>query len=165
MIRNIVRQFSSKNLTHVNTKGEASMVSISHKTPTLRTAVTQCSVYLPDGIDVAIRENNVKKGDVLSCARIAGIMAAKQTHSIVPLCHPIALSSVNIDFELKSKKLIITSKAETYGTTGVEVDSMMATSAAALTVYDMVKALSKKVVINNIRLLSKTGGKSGDFKA
>lgn len=160
----MLRRFSTKVLTHVDASGKASMVSISHKTPTLRTAVTQCSVYLPDGIDVAIRENNVKKGDVLSCARIAGIMAAKQTHTIVPLCHPIALSSVNIDFELKSKKLIITSKAETYGTTGVEVDSMMATSAAALTVYDMVKALSKKVVINNIRLLSKTGGKSGDFK-
>jgi cyclic pyranopterin phosphate synthase len=147
----MIRRFSSK--------------ALSHKTPALRTAITQCSVYLPDGIDVAIRENNVKKGDVLSCARIAGIMAAKKTHTIIPLCHPIALSSVNIDFELKNKKLIITSKAETYGTTGVEVDSMIATSAAALTVYDMVKALSKKVVINNIRLLSKTGGKSGDFKA
>jgi len=161
----MLRRFSTKALTHVDASGKASMVSISHKTPTLRTAITQCSVYLPDGIDVAIRENNVKKGDVLSCARIAGILASKQTHTIIPLCHPITLSSVNIDFELKNKKLIITSKAETYGTTGVEVDSMMATSAAALTVYDMVKALSKKVVINNIRLLSKTGGKSGDFKA
>ena len=158
-----IRQFSS--LTHINTKGEAFMVNISNKTPTLRTAITQCSVYLPDGIDVAIRENNVKKGDVLSCARIAGILAAKQTHNIIPLCHSINLSSVNIDFELKNKKLIITSKAETYGNTGVEVDSMMATSVAALTVYDMTKSISKKVVINNIRLISKTGGKSGTYNA
>ena len=165
MLRNLVRSFSTKKLTHVNNKGEASMVSVGHKTPTLRTAVASCSVYLPDGLDTLIKENALKKGDIIAAARLSGILAAKKTSELVMLCHPVSISSVTLDFDLKPKKMIITSRVEAYDKTGLEMEAITAVGVAAINVYDFGKAVSKKIVINNIRLLSKTGGKSGDFKA
>jgi len=165
MLRNLVRQFSTKKLTHVNNKGEASMVSVGHKSPTLRTAVASCTVHLPDGLDTLIKENALKKGDIIAAARLSGILASKKTSELVMLCHSVSISSITLDFDLKPKKLIITSRVEAYDKTGLEMEAITAVGVAAINVYDFGKAVSKKIVINNIRLLSKSGGKSGDFKA
>ena len=157
------RLFSSSRLTHIDVNGKANMVDVSNKVSTLRTAVVQAVVYLPDGIDYMIKENQIQKGDVLSVARVAGIQAAKQTSYLIPLCHQINLNKVSIDFELKSKKLHITATSKSYDVTGVEIESFVAANVAAITIIDMCKAVSKKMVISNVRLVSKTGGKSGDY--
>jgi cyclic pyranopterin monophosphate synthase len=155
----------TEQLTHLNDRGEAMMVDVSDKSITKRTAVAGCQVRMSMATLEAILAGNAPKGDALGTARIAGIMAAKQTANLIPLCHPLPLSKVAVEltpdrelpgFQIRST---ITIKAET----GVEMEALTAVSIAALTLYDMAKALEKSMQIENIRLISKTGGKS-DFK-
>ena len=156
---------SNTQLTHLNAQGEAMMVDVSDKVVTKRTAVAGCQVRMSVATLEAILAGNAPKGDALGTARIAGIMAAKQTANLIPLCHPLPLSKVAVeltpDFELPGFQIrsTITIKAET----GVEMEALTAVSIAALTLYDMAKALEKSMKIDNIRLISKTGGKS-DFR-
>ena len=155
---------SSEPLTHLNDRGEAMMVDVSDKSITKRTAIAGCQVRMSLATLEAILAGNAPKGDALGTARIAGIMAAKQTANLIPLCHPLPLSKVSVeltpDLELPGFQIrsTITIKAET----GVEMEALTAVSIAALTLYDMAKALEKSMQIENIRLISKTGGKS-DF--
>lgn len=152
-------------LTHLDDAGNAAMVDISAKDSTVREAVAQGRISMSADALAAIREGAVKKGDVLATARIAGIMAAKKTSELIPLCHPLALSKVAVDFEFEDNAICITALARLTGQTGVEMEAMTATFAALLTIYDMVKALDKSMVISDVRLLSKSGGKSGDWRA
>ncbi|MEW4466708.1 cyclic pyranopterin monophosphate synthase MoaC [Parasphingorhabdus sp. JC815] len=152
-------------LTHIDEKGAAHMVDISAKQDTVREANAEGFISMkPDVLD-AIRANSMKKGDVLSTARIAGIMAAKKTSDIIPLCHPLALSKVTVDFIFQNAGITVHSMARLTGKTGVEMEALTAASVALLTIYDMSKAMQKDMVISDIRLLSKSGGKSGDWTA
>jgi cyclic pyranopterin phosphate synthase len=151
-------------LSHVNENGAAHMVDISDKVPSKRVAIATAMVQTTAEVIRQIQENTNKKGDVLSTARIAGIMAAKQTSNLIPLCHPLSIDAVTVTFEVNSKTIRITSQVTTTGKTGVEMEALSAVSIAALTVYDMCKAVDKKMVITHIQLEEKTGGKSGPFK-
>lgn len=152
-------------LTHINEQGRAKMVDISDKEITARKAVACSSIEVTKEIYEAISHGQVKKGDVLSVAQVAGIMAAKKTSDIIPMCHPIALTGVDINFEWETESYIlkIYAEAKTKGSTGVEMEALTAASAAALTVYDMCKAMSKGMIIGKTYLLQKSGGKSGDY--
>lgn len=154
--------------THFNQQGRAKMVDISEKKTTVRTASAKTSVYVIEEIYQNITDHKMKKGDVLSVAQVAGIMAAKNTSNWIPMCHPISLSGVDIAFDWEKVdekyKLHIEVSVKTKGSTGVEMEALTAASATALTVYDMCKAIDKGIVIGETYLLSKTGGKSGDFK-
>jgi cyclic pyranopterin phosphate synthase len=141
------------------------MVDVSAKAATMREAVAGGRIDMSAEAVRAIADGLVKKGDVLATARIAGIMAAKKTAEIIPLCHPLALSSVEVDLTLDEKGVAVRATARLTGQTGVEMEALTAASAALLTVYDMAKAIDKVMVIGDIRLLSKTGGKSGDWRA
>ena len=152
-------------LTHLDEAGNAAMVDISSKSATVREAVAEGRISMSADALAAIREGAVKKGDVLATARIAGIMAAKKTSELIPLCHPLMLSKVTIDFEFEDSGLRITALVRLSGQTGVEMEAMTAVSVALLTVYDMAKALDKGMVISDVRLLSKSGGKSGEWRA
>jgi cyclic pyranopterin phosphate synthase len=152
-------------LTHLNTSGEAHMVDVSGKADTARTAVAQSQVQLTANIVAAIADSSVPKGDLYATARISGIQAAKKTSDLIPLCHPLPLSKVSIDIQLQGNSLVITAVCKTTGKTGVEMEALTAASVAALTVYDMCKGLDKGMVINQTRLLEKTGGKSGNWRA
>jgi cyclic pyranopterin phosphate synthase len=152
-------------LTHLNASGEAHMVDISAKDDTSRTAIAQSRVELTRSIVAAISDSSLAKGDLYATARIAGIQAAKKTSDLVPLCHPLPLSKITLDIELQGNNLIITAVCKTTGKTGVEMEALTAASVAALTVYDMCKGLDKGMVISQTRLLEKTGGKSGDWRA
>lgn len=143
-------------LTHLNRKGEAAMVDVSAKPPLRREAVAAGRIVLAPGTLQLIRQNQIKKGDVLSIARIAGIQAAKQTQHLIPLCHQLPLSKVGIDFELRARAVHITATAITVAQTGVEMEALTAVSVAALTIYDMCKAADKKMRIEGIRLVNKT---------
>jgi cyclic pyranopterin phosphate synthase len=145
-------------LTHLNRKGEAAMVDVSAKPPVRREAIAEGRILLAATTLDLIRKNQVKKGDVLSIARIAGIQAAKQTQYLIPLCHQIPLSKVQVDFELRPKAVHITATAVTVAPTGVEMEALTAVSIAALTIYDMCKAADKKMRIEGVRLVSKTKG-------
>lgn len=153
--------------THFNDQGRAKMVDITEKVETIRTAVAQSSILLTEEIYGKITSNTMKKGDVLAVAQVAGIMGAKQTASVIPMCHPLALSSVDISFRWEKVhnkyQLTIISSVKTKGSTGVEMEALTAASICALTVYDMCKALDKGMVIGPTFLVEKTGGKSGDF--
>ncbi len=152
-------------LTHVNSTGEARMVDISQKDDTVREAVAIGRVIMKPATLEQIKTNSLKKGDVLAVARVAGIMAAKKTPELIPLCHPILVSDITVDFDLSSKDSIeITARAKCTGKTGVEMEAMVATSIAALTIYDMAKAIDRGMTITEIRLESKKGGKSGTYK-
>ncbi|MFS0783053.1 cyclic pyranopterin monophosphate synthase MoaC [Bacillus sp. 1P06AnD] len=157
-------------LTHFNEQGRAKMVDVSDKKETERTAVATSSIIVNEEIYKQIAEGTNKKGDVFAVAQVAGIMAAKQTSSIIPMCHPIALTGVNIEFnwsidqEKSVYEINITAEAKIKGLTGVEMEALTAVSAAALTIYDMCKAASKDMVIGPTMLLKKTGGKNGDYK-
>lgn len=153
-------------LTHLNDRGEAHMVDITSKDVTVREARAEVWVEMQPATLAAILEGGVPKGDVLATARIAGIQAAKNTSLLIPLCHSLALSAVSIEFEpdVQNSRLHITSFCKLAGRTGVEMEALTAASVAALTVYDMCKALEKSMVISQLQLLEKTGGKSGDFK-
>lgn len=151
-------------MTHFNEQGRARMVDISGKPDTRRTAVASTAVtMLPETLQ-AIRAGGVGKGDVLAVAQVAGIMAAKKTSDIIPMCHPIPMTGVDIAFEERGPDTLrITAEVRTTGATGVEMEALTAVSVAALTVYDMCKAMDKGMTIGLTRLERKTGGKSGDF--
>lgn len=142
-------------LTHINRKGEAAMVDVSAKPPLRREAVAEGRIVLAAATVDLIRTNQIKKGDVLSIARIAGIQAAKQTQHLIPLCHQIPLSKVQVDFEVKDKAVHITATAITVAQTGVEMEALTAVSVAALTIYDMCKAADKKMRIEGVRVVQK----------
>ncbi len=152
-------------LTHLDADGAARMVDVSAKATTAREAVASGRITMRQDAAAAIAAGLVKKGDVLAVARVAGIMAAKRTADLIPLCHPIALSAVNVDFDLHEDGVTVSAKARTAGQTGVEMEALTATSTALLTIYDMAKALDKGMIISDIRLLAKSGGKSGDWRA
>jgi cyclic pyranopterin phosphate synthase len=154
-------------LSHLNQKGEARMVDISAKAVTERQATAEATIILSGEAFAAVMDGTAPKGDVLAAARIAGIMAAKKVPELIPLCHPIAISKVEIAFEPDATRSAIRSLATvaTSGQTGVEMEALTAASVAALTLYDMIKAVDKSAVIGDVRLLAKSGGKSGDYKA
>jgi len=152
-------------LTHLDAEGQARMVDVGGKTPTQRAAVATGRIRMSPQALAAIREGTAAKGDVLATARIAGIMAAKKTGELIPLCHPLALDAVTVDFAFEDGALRVTARASLSGKTGVEMEAMTAVSLALLTIYDMAKAVDKGMVIEQVRLLSKTGGKSGDWQA
>lgn len=152
-------------LTHLNEKGAAHMVDITDKEISHRKAIaTSCISMLPETLEKVLNDG-IKKGDVLSVARIAGIQATKQCSTLIPLCHPLQLSSVSIDFEIdqESSKIHIRCQCKLAGRTGVEMEALTGASVAALTIYDMCKALEKGMVIGDTRLEEKTGGKSGTW--
>jgi len=154
-------------LTHLDEHGAARMVDVSDKPETAREAVAEATIALsPEAYAAALAEDT-KKGDVRAAARIAGIMAAKKTSELIPLCHPIALSRASVEIEPIAERhaLRILATVKTTGQTGVEMEALTAASIAALTIYDMVKAIDRGAVIENLRLLSKSGGKSGTYIA
>jgi cyclic pyranopterin phosphate synthase len=153
-------------LTHLGTEGQAHMVDVGAKAETERTAIAEGFVrMLPETLKL-IREGNAKKGDVLGTARLAGIMAAKRTHELIPLCHPLLLTKVSVDIDPDDSLpgLHVTALARVTGKTGVEMEALTAASVACLTIYDMAKAVDRGMEISGIRLVEKTGGKSGDYK-
>jgi len=153
-------------LSHVDDSGKARMVDVSAKDDTVRIAVARGSVSMRPETMLLITENRNKKGDVLQTARIAGIMATRRVPDLIPLCHTIMISGATVDFVLDEKASIVNIEAEVRaaGKTGVEMEALQAVSTAALTIYDMCKAVEKTMTIENIRLVSKTGGKSGDVQ-
>jgi cyclic pyranopterin phosphate synthase len=152
-------------LTHLGADGAAHMVDVSAKADTAREAVAEGRINMSAEALDAVRAGNIKKGDVLGTARIAGIMAAKKTSELIPLCHPLMLSKIAIAFEFEDQGIRAEARVRLNGPTGVEMEALTAVSVALLTLYDMAKALDKSMVISGIRLLSKTGGKSGDWHA
>ncbi|KHS48979.1 cyclic pyranopterin monophosphate synthase MoaC [Novosphingobium subterraneum] len=152
-------------LTHLDSNGTARMVDVGGKTETHRVAIARGMIRMSDATLEAIRSGNAPKGDVLGPARIAGIMAAKRTGDLIPLCHPLALDAVNIDFAFIADGIECTATASLTGRTGVEMEAVTAVSLALLTIYDMAKALDKGMVIESVRLIEKRGGKSGTWRA
>lgn len=154
-------------LSHIDEKGNAHMVDVSEKDITSRTAVAKGSVWMQPETLAMIREGLAKKGDVIGTARIAGIMATKRTHELIPLCHPLPVSkvSVEIDENLDDNRMDVTATVKATGQTGVEMEALTAVSVTCLTFYDMVKAVDRGIRIGDIRLVEKTGGKSGTFQA
>ncbi len=154
--------------THFNQEGHAKMVDISEKSETARIAVALSSIKVSEEIYEKITKQEIKKGDVLAVAQVAGIMAAKKTADIIPMCHPIMLKGVDISFQWEDDaedfQLIISATVKTVGSTGVEMEALTAASVTALTIYDMCKSLDKGMVIGNTYLVEKSGGKNGDYK-
>lgn len=153
-------------LTHFDEEGQAMMVDVTGKPLTVREAVAGGAVYMKPETLRQIKGKLIKKGDVLSVARVAGIMAAKKASELIPMCHPLNITSVKIDLKIdeEGSKIDIVSTVKLSGQTGVEMEALTAASVAALTIYDMCKAADKGMVISDIRLLEKRGGKSGEFK-
>ncbi|MBN1920887.1 MAG: cyclic pyranopterin monophosphate synthase MoaC [Anaerolineae bacterium] len=156
---------SEPQLTHLDEHGAAQMVDVSAKQPTRREALAAGEVRMQPATLALIQAGNVAKGDVLASARIAGIMAAKRTPELIPLCHPLPITSITIDFEfdVERSSVTITACVRCTGITGVEMEALTAVSVAALTIYDMAKAVDRSMTLQNIRLLEKHGGKSGDW--
>jgi len=152
-------------LTHLDAQGKARMVDVGGKAETARLAIASGRIRMNPAALAAIRDGNVPKGDVLAAARIAGIMAAKKTAELIPLCHPLALDAVAVDFVIEGDGVRATARASLTGRTGVEMEAMTACSIALLTIYDMAKALDKGMVIDEVRLIEKRGGKSGTWQA
>jgi cyclic pyranopterin phosphate synthase len=154
-------------LTHLSTGGEAHMVDVSAKPATEREAVAAGRVVMQRATLDIVRKGNAKKGDVLGAARIAGIMAAKRTHELIPLCHPLAIAKVEVDLTPNAKLpgIDVRARVNISGKTGVEMEALTAVSVACLTVYDMVKAIDRSMRIENIRLIEKSGGRSGHYRA
>ena len=154
-----------KKLSHINSKGKPEMVDVSEKEISTRTAEAYAEVKVSKEVFNAIKNNSVKKGDVLSIAKFAGIQAAKKTSELIPLCHNIFISKIDVKLKLnlQKKTVEIKSFAKTTAQTGIEMEALTAVSVAALTVYDMCKAIDKSMIISEIKLLSKTGGKSGSY--
>ncbi len=152
-------------LTHLDAQGKARMVDVGSKAATQRLAIASGRIRMSAQALAAIRAGDVPKGDVLAAARIAGIMAAKRTAELIPLCHPLALDTVGVDFSFEDGALRVSATAALTGKTGVEMEALTAASVALLTIYDMAKALDKGMVIEDLRLIEKRGGKSGDWKA
>jgi cyclic pyranopterin monophosphate synthase len=152
-------------LTHLDEHGNARMVDVGGKAATQRVAIASGRIRMSAAALAAIRQGDVPKGDVLAAARIAGIMAAKKTAELIPLCHPLMLDSVAVDFAFEDDAVCATATAALTGKTGVEMEAMTACSIALLTIYDMAKAIDKGMVIEAVRLIEKRGGKSGTWKA
>lgn len=150
-------------LTHMNENGRARMVDVGEKDTTLRTAVAKGEILMAKETIEMIRDGKMKKGDVLAVAQVAGITGAKKTSDIVPMCHPIFITGCDMDFEVRNDRVIISATLRTIGQTGIEMEALTAVSTAALTIYDMCKAVDKRMIVQNIRLVSKTGGRSGDI--
>ncbi|MGH1349762.1 MAG: cyclic pyranopterin monophosphate synthase MoaC [Methyloligellaceae bacterium] len=158
---------TEKKLTHLNEQGEAHMVDVSGKNVTTRTAIAEGFVtMLPETLEI-LKAGTAKKGDVLATARIAGIMAAKKTSELIPLCHPLMLSKITVDFEYQTEPCGVRIEAlvKLDGKTGVEMEALTAVTTACLTIYDMLKAVDKGMTFEGVRLIEKTGGKSGDYRA
>jgi cyclic pyranopterin phosphate synthase len=153
-------------LSHIDKEGKARMVDISDKSGSVRIAKAYAEVFVSDEVFKRINENNIAKGDVLATARLAGIQAAKKTAELIPLCHNILINEVMVDFILNNEKksVEINTAVKTTSKTGVEMEALTAASVSALTVYDMCKAIDKSIEISNVKLLTKTGGKSGNYK-
>jgi cyclic pyranopterin phosphate synthase len=156
-----------KNLTHLGARGEARMVDVSAKPATEREAVAEGRVLMQSATLDLVRKGNAKKGDVLGTARIAGIMAAKRTHELIPLCHPLAISQVEVDVtpDPKLPGIVVKARVKVAGPTGVEMEALTAVAVACLTIYDMVKAVERGMRIEGIRLVEKSGGRSGHYRA
>lgn len=150
--------------THFNAQGRARMVDVTDKPATHRSATAAGTVRMSRATAEAIRTGGVPKGDVLAVAQVAGIMAAKRTSELVPMCHPLALTGVDLRFALRDDAVDVEATVRCLGETGVEMEAFHAVTVAALTIYDMCKALQKDMEITGVRLLSKTGGKSGDYQ-
>ena len=153
-------------LTHIGASGEAHMVDVGEKPATQRTAIAEATVTMRPETLRTILAGDAKKGDVIGTARIAGIMAAKKTHELIPLCHPLLLTKVSVDIapDESLPGLKVTALARVSGQTGVEMEALTAAAVACLTIYDMAKAIDKAMVLTGIRLVEKTGGKSGDYR-
>jgi cyclic pyranopterin phosphate synthase len=158
---------SNAELTHIDHRGQANMVDVSAKSPTERIAVAEGQIIMRKETLDAVIAGNAAKGDVLGAARLAGIMAAKRTHGLIPLCHPLPITKIEIDInpEHALPGFLVQATVKVNGQTGVEMEALTAVSIACLTIYDMAKAIEKSMRIEGIRLLSKSGGKSGDYKA
>jgi len=158
---------TTSRLTHIGAKGEANMVDVGAKADTERTAIAEGTVTMQPATLATIRAGDARKGDVLGTARIAGIMAAKKAHELIPLCHPLLLTKVSVDIvpDDNLPGLRVTALARVTGKTGVEMEALTAASVACLTIYDMAKAIDRGMVISGIRVLKKSGGKSGDYRA
>jgi len=152
-------------LTHLDEHGNARMVDVGAKPATARVAVATGRIRMSPPALAAIRTGNIPKGDVIAAARIAGIMAAKKTADLIPLCHPLGLDAVTVDFTFEEDGVRATATVSLTGKTGIEMEALTATSIALLTIYDMAKAVDKAMVIEDVRLLAKRGGKSGDWQA
>lgn len=153
-------------MTHFNAEGRPQMVSVEEKSDTLRMAIARGSITMKPETLKAIEQGKLKKGDVLNVAQIAGIMGAKATSSVIPMCHPLLLTGVNMNFQLdfEQNAVHIEATVKTLGKTGVEMEALTAVSVAGLTIYDMCKAIDKDMVISSIRLMEKEGGKSGTYR-
>lgn len=151
--------------THFNENGKAKMVDVGEKDETKRVAIARGTIKMNRETLIKVKEGQMKKGDVIAVAQVAGIMGAKKTSDIIPMCHNILINGVDLSFEISEEEssIIIEAEAKTTGKTGVEMEALSAVSIAALTIYDMCKAIDKEMVIDNIRLVKKTGGKSGEF--
>ena len=158
-------QNADQKLSHVDATGKAKMVDVSDKPTTTRKALAEDKVIVSDELAQAITANSLKKGNLLEVARLAGIQAAKRTDELIPLCHSLPLDGLNITAELQDNRVVITAEAITSAKTGVEMEAYTAVAVAALTVIDMGKAIDRGMVIESIRLLSKTGGQKGDYQA
>lgn len=156
---------SEQKLSHFNKDGQAHMVDVANKDSTKRQAIAEGSILMSELAYDLLTSGQSKKGDVLGVARIAAIQAAKQTSNLIPLCHPLALTHINVDFELfpEEKRAAIEVTVENLGKTGVEMEALTAASVGLLTVYDMLKAVDKAMIIQTVQLVKKSGGKSGDF--
>lgn len=152
--------------THIDNQGKAKMVDVSDKEETQREAIARGAIYMKPETVRMILEKAIPKGDVITVARVAGIMAAKRTSDLIPMCHPLNITHVSVDISVEEEKgrLTIESKVRTVGPTGVEMEALTALSIAALTIYDMCKAVDKEMTISDIMLIEKRGGKSGDFR-
>ena len=151
-------------LTHIDEHGKARMVDVSAKETTRRVATAQAVITMRPETMLKIRQNELAKGDALAVARVAGVLAAKRVDELIPLCHSLPLTDVSVDFEFGEDRLTIRTSATTVAQTGVEMEALTAATVAALTVYDMAKAVDKRMVIEGVHLVSKTGGKSGPFE-
>lgn len=152
-------------LSHLDAQGAAQMVDVSGKSDSVREAVAEGFITMTPEVIAEIRAGDIKKGDVLGTARIGGIMAAKHTSNLIPLCHPLPIASVSIEFDYVDTGIRVETRVRTAGKTGVEMEALTAASVALLTIYDMAKALDKGMAIGPVRLLAKSGGKSGDWVA
>lgn len=151
-------------LTHFGDQGRARMVDVTDKAKTFRTAVAEGTVHMAPATATLIRTGGVAKGDVLAVAQVAGIMAAKRTHELIPMCHPVALTGLDMAFSVEEDAVRIRAEARCTGETGVEMEALTAVSAAALTIYDMCKAVQRDMEIGRIHLCRKSGGRSGDYE-
>ena len=153
-----------KKLSHINDRGEANMVDINNKKESKREATAIGSIILSKKALNEIKKEKISKGNVLNTARIAGIMAAKKTSDLIPLCHPIPVEAIKIDFDIEDNNINVLAIVSTTNKTGVEMEALMAVNIACLTIYDMIKSIDKHAKINSVKLVSKSGGKSGDWK-